>query len=333
MAITYITGIPRSGKSYYAMYLLYMSFIYKAPPPNAITRFIEKVSPTKKLREYDVAYTNINQFDYTKSEKIKPYDFNEIQSKLIHLHKMYLDKKTDEELIEVAKFNGLYNCLFVIDEAQNFFDKENIVSTWWFTYHGHLHQDIILITQNLDYIFSNYTKIAEFFYKAVPPSSRLITSKFRYIQYNSHKLYQKDKIGDFTVPMIKEIFSLYVSGASNKSKSVVKKYIYISLFLGVITFIAFSFFVSSFFNKAESSQDGKIVQSEQNTTTIQKKPIQQNTIHIPEHAEAPEPRKLFVITCINKLCNYKNSFLLTRRDINKKIQISLLFKLVVVTKL
>jgi zona occludens toxin len=315
MAITYITGIPRSGKSYYAMYLLYKSFIEKMPTSSKVEKLLQGYLPQKKLaKQYDFAYTNINQFDFTQSDKIKPYDYNEIQSKLTSLHAMYIDKKPDSVLIEFAKNLGLYNVLFVIDEAQNFFGKDNVVSTWWFTYHGHLHQDIILITQNLDYIFSNYTKIAEFFYKAVPPSSRFFSNKFRYIQYNSYKLYQKDKIGDFHVPMIPDIFKLYVSGASNNAPSAVKKYLFIGGILIVVVILLFNNFLSMFDVAPIDKNETKPLASAPVQTQIQSKPVQTKQLNtqtqtkiITQNESDLETleKMLFEISCVDKLCSYK----------------------------
>ena len=153
MSITYITGIPRSGKSYYAMFLLYMYFIF-IEPITPLSKLKNKLFPPKPKKSYDIAYTNINQFDFTKSDKIKFYDHQKTYDILAILHEEYLNKKTDDYLIKLAKENGLYNALFVIDEAQNFFDKDDKVLTWWITYHGHLHQDLIFITQNLELINS-----------------------------------------------------------------------------------------------------------------------------------------------------------------------------------
>lgn len=313
MAITYITGIPRSGKSYYAMYLLYTHFIQKKPEPTKFEKLFSRYLPKKKLeKEYTLAYTNINQFDFSKSPKIKPYDFNEVQQQLVVLHGMYLAKKTDDELIVHAKAVGLFNVLFVIDEAQNFFAKENVVSSWWFTYHGHLHQDIILITQNLDYIFSNYAKTAEFFYKAVPPSSRFFSNKFRYVQFNSYKLYGKDKIGDFHVPMLPEIFTLYVSGASNNAPSQVKKYLFYAVILIVILFFAFKQFLSLFDTGVE---DTNITKKEDiNQSTFVASPYAQTPIPQQKHVPVPSQKverdtshdSLFEIRCVDMICTYKD---------------------------
>lgn len=306
MAITFLTGIPRSGKTYYAMFLLYMKFIF-VKPVTAFTQLMDKYFPKKPARTYEVAYTNINQFDFSKSPKIKPFDYLAVYPELEILCLMYLDKKTDDELIEYAKSVNLYNCLFVIDECQNFFSKEDKVLTWWFTYHGHLYHDLILITQNLDLIHTSYAKLGEFFYKAVPPSSRLFSNKFRYVQFNSAKLFQKDKVGDFHVPMIKEIFDMYVSGASNNAKSHVKKYLAYALVLIIILIFAFKQFLSLF---DTSVSDTNTTKTDTNQTTlipvaaIEHKPIVKDTAKVQRDTTHD---LLFVIHCVDMICTYKDT--------------------------
>lgn len=332
MAITYLTGIPRSGKSYYAVYKLYRFFIFKMPKRPSLVYFFFKlfyryVPKSKrsiflnklygffgiKQKFYYVAYTNINQFDFSRSRSILKMDYDTIYAHIEILNIMHLEGKTDYELIEYAKSVNLYNCLFVIDECQNHFAKEDKVLTWWFTYHGHLHHDIILITQNLDLVHNAYFKIAEFYYKAVPPSSRFFSGQFRYIQYNSHKLFKNEKIGDFHVPMIPDIFNLYVSGASNNSKSQVKKYIIIFLILLVVVLFAFSQFLKLF----DSGEDTNTTKKEDTNQTVQatvplaQSPIpQQNKAPI-SHAQKVERDSthdsLFVIHCVDMICTYKDT--------------------------
>ena len=248
MAITYLTGIPRSGKSYYAVYKLYHFFVEKKQKRallvgffyNLLKKHIKKEKRKsfimalyntfgKKEKVYYCAYTNINQFDFSKTSRIRPFDYERFYSHLELLHAMYLSKKNDSELLSYARENELYNIIVVIDECQNFFAKDNAVLTWWSTYHGHLHQDIFLITQNLGLIYKEYFKLSEFFFRAIPPSNRLWTHKFRYMQFNSHNLYKTDKICAFNVPMLNAVFDMYVSGASNNSKSVVVKYFLFAL--------------------------------------------------------------------------------------------------------
>lgn len=298
MAITCITGIPRSGKSYYCVYLLYISFVYVAKVTK-ISKLKDKLFgnfSSKKLKKtYDIAYTNINQFDFSKSPKIKPFDYSVIYAHLVNLHSMYIAKKTDEELIIYAKANNLYNAVFIIDECQNYFDKDDLILTWWFTYHGHLHQDIMLITQNFDLIFKGYTKLGEFFYKAVAPSSRFFSSKFRYIQYNSYQCYQKDKIGDFHVPMLPEVYGMYVSGATNNSPSQVKKYLVYASVLLVITILLFFYFMHTLQPEKKPSQS---------TVSTSKNIVDTNKTNVKTDDSNTTKDELFKVICIAMRCNY-----------------------------
>ena len=213
-----------------------------------------------------------------------------------------MNKKTDDELLFYAKANNLSNAIFIIDECQNFFDKDDMILTWWFTYHGHLHQDIMLITQNFDLIFKGYTKLGEFFYKAAKPSSRLFSNKFKYIQYNSYQCYDKDKIGNFLVPMLPEVFGMYVSGAVNNAPSQVKKYLVYAFFMFLITMAFFFYFLSSLqpekksVPKASPSEPMHTSQNFQSSHTT-KRDIQ--NLDVDENLTV-----LFDIKCIEALCRY-----------------------------
>ncbi|MDD3462458.1 MAG: zonular occludens toxin domain-containing protein [Sulfurospirillaceae bacterium] len=313
MAITYITGIPRSGKSYYAMFLLYKMFVLEKPVQNSfLYKILSKVKDgfeNLSSKTYDVAYTNINQLDYSKFENIKPYNHNKVLEDIFALYNMKMQEKPDDELIAYAKMQGLYNCLFVIDECHNYFDTDIASVVWWFTYHGHLHQDFIMITQNLSLVYSKYTKNAEFFYKAVPPSSRFFKNKFRYVQYNSAGMYQKDKIGDFHIPMIQDIFKMYVSGAENNAKSHVKKYLSYFFVLFVLLFVFFKYFISSF---DVAKEDPKISNASATSPapalevlkdTSKPKP---QTPTITKEKDDDKALKLFDIRCVDLLCSYDN---------------------------
>lgn len=301
MAITCITGIPRSGKSYYCVYLLYMSFVF-IKIDTWLSKLLNRFAQKKLSKQYDIAYTNINQFDFSKSPQIKPFDYATIYAHLVNLRSMYVAKKTDDELIFYAKANNLYNAIFIIDECQNFFDKDDVILTWWFTYHGHLHQDIMLITQNFDLIFKGYTKLGEFFYKAAKPSSRLFTNKFKYIQYNSYQCYDKDKIGTFLVPMLPEVFGMYVSGATNNAPSQVKKYLAYAFFMFLIAMVIFFYFLNLIEPEKKyipkTSQPSELNTNQKNAQTSHK------SKNISQSSDDENLTVLFDIKCIEALCRY-----------------------------
>lgn len=336
MAITYLTGIPRSGKSYYAVYKLYHFFVEKKPRRSSLIgffykHFYKKITKEnrkafiqslynffgKKEKAYYCAYTNINQFNFSKTSRIKPFDYDTFYSHLELLHAMYLSKSNDDELLSYAREHELYNIIIVIDECQNHFSKDNAVLTWWFTYHGHLHQDIFLITQNLGLIYKEYFKLSEFFFRAIPPSNRLLTHKFRYMQFNSHNLYKTDKIGAFNVPMLNEVFDMYVSGASNTSKSVVVKYFLFALLLLVVLMFLLSYFFATF----TPEQSPKNTEQNQTVSESVSSPVKSDIKPSLKDKKEPENEKLkkldddgkeikdelFEIRCIDMLCTYKGT--------------------------
>lgn len=303
MAITCITGVPRSGKSYYCVYLLYMSFVH-VKKDTWLSKQFNKFAQKKLSKSYEIAYTNINQFDFSKSPKIKPFDYATIYAHLVNLHALHMAKKTDDELLFYAKANHLSNAIFIIDECQNYFDKDDLILTWWFTYHGHLHQDIMLITQNFDLIFKGYTKLGEFFYKAAKPSSRLFSSKFKYVQYNSYQCYEKDRIGTFLVPMLPEVFGMYVSGAANNAPSQVKKYLAYAFFMFLITMAFFFYFMSTL--QPEKKSTPKLSQSFEPTSNTQYNRNSHTTKKDVIQEVDDNQTVLFDIKCVEALCRYND---------------------------
>jgi hypothetical protein len=240
--ITYIVGNPGSGKTYYAVFKIYQLFIFK--PKDT---FLSKVIKPEKQKEYSYCYTNINGFKFELDDKFIKFDYEKFYSDLEVLYLLYMDKVGDDVLNEKAKELNLHNVLIILDEAHNFLKaKEDNILVWWLTYHRHLYQDIMLITQDLSLISNEYKRIAEHFVKAVDSSKRLFKNKFRYMLYGSYKMYQKDVMQKFHVPYLKEVFNLYHSGQNASQKSFVRKFLYVSLFLFITLSIYFYFFVQSF---------------------------------------------------------------------------------------
>lgn len=297
MALTYLVGVPRSGKSYYAVYQLWKNFVFI--PKKSFFSFLQK----KQKHDYEIAYTNINQFDFSKSPKIKKLDFDELKNNLTILHGMYLQKKSDNELIEKAKEFNLYKSLICIDEVQNFVgDKVDDTLVWWITYHGHLFQDLFFITQDLSLINPKYKNNAEFFYNAVPPSKRLSIKRFRYTQYANYRMANNGKISDFTIPALKEVFGMYVSGAENKSKSILSKYIYFVLFTLILS-IGFLFYFIHSFSKSDNPKE-----TVDNSPAQIEKKMNPNVIKSEEKIEnfTDENDKLFIVNWFGNMCSYND---------------------------
>lgn len=304
MAITYYTGIPRSGKTLKAVALIYETFV---APNIEKTGFLdialEKVGISQsKEPDYINCYTNINQFNFDIDNRLIKLDFTDLLSKLNKLHSMYLLKATDDELIEKAKEFNIYKSLFVIDEAHNYFNKKDDCLTWWLSYHGHIYHDIILITQHLTLILKEYTQFTEYFYRAVPQRFRFSKNTFKYIEYSGRELYKNQRLGTVSLKIKPEYFNLYVSGAKKNDKPIIYKYIFIVLVLIVLSLIAFYRFTSSLDEtKKQTLGETPETSQNQNNTQIQN----QNNSQI-EEKEPLENLKLFKFVCFEKFCYYKN---------------------------
>lgn len=313
MAISYYTGIPRSGKSYKAVSLIYNLFVEKES--TFIDSYLKALKIKKdKKEDYLYCYTNINQFNFDISEKLLKFDFDSLLLDLTILHSLYMDKEPDSVLIEKAKELKLYKVLFVIDEAHNYLkSKENPVLVWWFTYHGHLYQDIILITQDLKLVNDEYKRVAEFFYKAVPQRLRFSKNTFKYRQYSSWQMYQKDYISTESIKARQEVFSLYVSGATVHTRPIIYKYLTMFFILILILLYFFNDFINSFETQKKEENTPQQTQ-QQNINQVQ--PINQATQQsnnpndkFIQNTEIEESNnlKLFKFNCFKNFCYYKQN--------------------------
>lgn len=230
--IEFYTGVPGSGKTYRAVFYLYDIFLN---------------SKSKSFGKFEKFYTNINEFKFDQFPRGVAYDldFDDLLSRLTQLYKLYMSKCTDSELMDMATNLELSNSFFVIDEAHNFFEKKNTVLTWWLSYHRHLHQDIILITQNLALVESKYKSFSEFFYKAIPSSLRLFGSSLKYEQYIGSRMFKNQRSEKFTLKFNPEVYDLYSSGANTQAKKVIYKYITFAFF-GFVAILVFGWLILHF---------------------------------------------------------------------------------------
>lgn len=294
MSMTYIVGNPGSGKTYFAVNYLYKIFI--AP----------KKSNDKNQNSYILAYTNINEFDFKKSDKIKPLNFDLFYDSLIELYNLYITQTSDKDLIKKAKELKLFKVLFVIDECHsNIFSKpKDKVIIWWLTYHRHLYQDLFFITQNLSLVGSEYKKIAEFFYKAVDGSKRMFFKKFRYVLFNSPTMYNKRDIvpgGGVSLKFDDEVFSLYHSGNVTKHKSYLKFYFLIVLFIFILILFLYSKFKSSFMSDES--------QNFENNQTLQTFQTYKQSFNYSDRSKINQDENLtfisYEVTCYLEKCYLK----------------------------
>lgn len=320
MAITYIVGNPGSGKTFFGVKILYDYFI-KENKPNFLDKILKK-NDKKDDKDFVVAYTNINQFNFESSDKIKKFEYDKFYEKISLVYNSYVFEKADDnKLIELLKDLDLYKALFVIDEIHNFFNNADDVLVWWLTYHRHLYQELYFITQSLSLVAPCYKNVAEFFYKASDSSHRLFSKKFRYSQYTTANLYKKDLIKKLHIDFDEKIFNLYHSGNNGVGKSAVKKFFLIAFVLFIFCFIIFKVIMSAFFTPDTQNiekKENKISSQAQNSP---KNDLSQYVKNFNQNLENKE-RLLsyyFVFTCSYSYCIFENSINEYDRDLIFKL--------------
>lgn len=305
--ITYLIGNPGSGKTYYAVYIIYQFFLYE-PKKTFLTKFVKP----KEKPNYSFCYTNINEFKFELCDKFKKFDFDEFYLGLRNLYALYKTGATDNEVNEKAKELNLYGCVFVLDECHNYFkDKKDEILVWWLTYHRHLYQDIYLITQDLTLVNNEYKRIAEKFYKAADSAKRLFSKKFRYEVYASYRLFKKDRLEIINIPFLQEVFDLYHSGQSSNKKSFVRFYFFLAFLVFIFLLLFFYFVVMSLFETdkpknenlpIENKISAPVSEQPKNSSLFfdDKKP-KNNNIDLPEIY-------IYDITCLNNNCHFSDDY-------------------------
>jgi zona occludens toxin len=321
--LEFFCGVPGSGKTYRAVDHVYNSFLdEKNPNFGKYERFYTNIN------EFNFSYFNNDVNEIQKTEDQKPSFLSLIRSlqkvksqpiklpkakiekdKLIHdenddiaieldidqllidleeIRQLYLSKVPDSELMKRADELKLSNSLFIIDEAHNFFDTKNDTLIWWLSYHRHLHQDIMLITQSFDLIFRRYLKFSEFYYQAVPSSLRVRGGVFTYNQYIKWQLFKNSKVDSIKIKFNPDVYALYSSGANTQGKKVIYKFIFMGAGLMLFAALGFGLFKST------------LVGSDDNATT--KTP---NSVTLKSAPTASIDRsKSFTVVCVGFDCSY-----------------------------
>lgn len=232
-------GVPGSGKSYKAVNLIYQSFVNEK---------------SENFNKYERFYCNIAEFKFDSFNgqglKLVPPDFI---AKVSQLRLIAVAGGSETEILKKAREFDLLDCLIVWDEAQTFFSKKNDVLLWWVEYHRHLYQDIILIAQSPDRILSCYKDLGDLHFKAVPPSLR-VSNSLQYKRFVTPQLYKKSVIDTISLKPDPKIFALYKSGANEKPKKVIYKFIIIAVVLAVVVALIFSFVGRRFSGDSNQTQ-------------------------------------------------------------------------------
>lgn len=294
--LEFYVGVPGSGKTYRAVNHIYSCFLD---------------TKSKDFKKYDRFHTNINEFNFSKFNTVSvssatpkigidriedldgpvaiPLKIDDLIEKLAILH-VLSSSVDDSKLIEKAKDLKLFGTLFVIDEAHNFFSELDSTLVWWLSYHRHLHQDIILITQNLSLLNRKYMAFGEFFYRAVSSSMRVRSTVFTYHQYINYKLYKSSHSDTIKVKFNKDVYALYHSGANTQPKKVLHKFIFLASILFVVAAFAFYFVANSVIDDSDKNSTNKKDNTKLKSVVVN---------------SSDKPSDFLVVVCVDFECSYQ----------------------------
>lgn len=288
-----VTGVPGSGKTSYAITRLAKTF--------SKDEKLKKVIPNNlKIPDVKKALTNINELKTDKLNNVSALNYDEFYSQIKDLEVKYrVDKWNDEKLKELAKEYKIFGTMFIIDEFHNYFDKQDKVLVWWLSYHRHLHQHIILLTQNLSLVNAKYKAFPEIFLKAIPATLKILDINIILKKYTDARMSKTSQAGSIKIKKNKEIFALYGSGANHKSKSVILPYIILSVLVFVFIFAYFKFFAY------HEDPPKKETKKENSATAVH----YNHTKNVVNNKAIYDTKKSITILCTDKYCYYLSNIL------------------------
>lgn len=217
MAIRLITGVPGSGKSYYAVHHLLKTYF----------KFDSKIDEWIPVSDF-VIFTNIDQLT------LPHVDIEDACKKSGLTVEQFFTVEYQEKI--KSKYPHI---VYLIDEAQRFFPYRNKINknTWfYFEYHRHLGHDIYIITQDKRLVANNITLLAETEIRAAKRTFSVF-GEFRYLIKADN-----DIVDRFTVKPSKRVFNVYKSFDSKTSEKIINPYRKYIIFCLVSICVLFYFF-------------------------------------------------------------------------------------------
>jgi zona occludens toxin len=213
--IELLTGVPGSGKTYFAVDRLIKAYEKKDRP--IFTNINLTLPYDDILQPLDVK--DFHEFCQKELEFFE--QFREIQSQ-----KRKDDPEHDEadNYDEALKNSGLLDkygsALIFWDECHNDLDTRDSAYVRWMSYHRHFEgMDVLLITQSLSLIDRKYKGFIDKYYFGVNAAKRLFSTTFKYKVYTDHREYEKFFIETISLPSSKKTFSFYDSGHYKVNRS------------------------------------------------------------------------------------------------------------------
>ena len=231
-----ITGVPGSGKTYFAVYQIYQEIHSKNPKYKKIyTNINLNFEKCNEIRENFVNLLNLEDLlkriekDYELSELFKNNKlFDEETGELVTDYDSYVRGK-------LKLFEPYEHSLIIIDECHLYFtDQVDPKMLRFLSYHRHFDIDLYLITQNKSLINRKYLAFVENMYVGFNPSKRLFSKVFVYKLYASYKEYNSNFFGKEKIKFDKKIAECYNSGSNKIQKSLISKILFplfVSMFL------------------------------------------------------------------------------------------------------
>lgn len=220
--IRYITGPLGSGKTVLAMCFAVKNFC----TDSNLALSLPKRFLLKDKKRFVSNVNGLNKDMFTSCIYKSQKDLVEI---IKELHKDYIEKDLDDEqLIDICEDLEISHSLLIIDECQNILGKSSESLVWFLTYCRHMYIDVILITQSLGLIKSEYKPLSDTYFKAFSSKLRFSQLKFRYALYLDSKMTSNGRTV-FSVKVPKDFFVTYGSGNVLEEKSMLFRYISIAI--------------------------------------------------------------------------------------------------------
>jgi hypothetical protein len=253
MSIKHITGVPGSGKTYYAIREIILRY-YRWND-----ELFEWEINAEKTKKPVLIYTNIDSLklphvnieQYCEREGITIYDFFTVD---------YWDQNipyTD------------YQIVILLDEAQKFYPSSYRLpgspppgqnTLFWFQYHRHFGPDVYVITQTYDAVCKHVVQLAEY---EIHAKSKVLTLRNKFVYVYRNGLGPDGVVGGKTLTYNSKVGMLYQSYQAESDDSTrpnpLKKYIAITAILAVVVVVAFFRFVFSLSQPSQAAAARRVV--------------------------------------------------------------------------
>jgi hypothetical protein len=278
-----ITGVPGSGKTYYAVKELLSNYYTDNKDGSyTIAKDLKVISNIENLlldhlslEEEIETFIDMMVQDHCRESDI--CDLKEIEETRWNFRNdkiKYFEKDHQEK---IAARHG--RVVYVIDECQEYFSTKmhrfryarNVFM--WFETHRHLGQDVILITQSSMKVARDIRDLVEYEIRALPKSLSL----FGEMKYNEYTNGMKSNALPKSIRPKKNIFQLYKSMSmkgSEKSGSALKT-IFIMMMVGLVLGGSFLYFgIFKKYGKAEiPEKPAVVINSEVNKNSMEVKKV------------------------------------------------------------